>query len=156
MGNKHVLIIEEAHALPIPTLKHLKRFFELEDGFDKLLSIVLIGQTELGTKLSESRADVREVVQRCEVVRLNPLGEHLGAYLKHRFHLVNKPLAEVMDEQTVEALRTKLTGHSTSGRSQGSFSVLYPLAVHNVLTAALNLAAQYGAPRLSPDIIAEV
>src|SRR5690606_10880229 len=51
MGNRHVLIIEEAHSLPIATLKHLKRFYELEDGFEKLLSIVLIGQTELGQKL---------------------------------------------------------------------------------------------------------
>lgn len=154
MGNKHVLIIEEAHAIPIPTLKHLKRFFELEDGFEKLLSIVLIGQTELGNKLSENRADVREVVQRCEVVRLNPLGEQLGAYLKHRFELVNKKLDELMDEQTLEALRSKLTGHGP--KNQGAFSVLYPLAVHNVVTAALNLAAQIGAPRLSPDIFAEV
>lgn len=154
MGNKHVLIIEEAHAIPIPTLKHLKRFFELEDGFEKLLSIVLIGQTELGNKLSENRADVREVVQRCEVVRLNPLGEQLGAYLKHRFDLVNKKLDELMDEQTLEALRSKLTGHGP--KNQGSFSVLYPLAVHNVVTAALNLAAQIGAPRLSPEIFAEV
>ena len=40
-GNKHVLIIEEAHGLPIPTLKHLKRFFELKNGFDRLLGIVL-------------------------------------------------------------------------------------------------------------------
>lgn len=154
MGNKHVLIIEEAHAIPIPTLKHLKRFFELEDGFEKLLSIVLIGQTELGNKLSESRADVREVVQRCEVVRLNPLGEQLGAYLKHRFALIDKKLDELMDEQTVEALRSKLTGHMP--KNQGTFSVLYPLAVHNVVTAALNLAAQLGAPRLTADIFAEV
>ena len=52
-GNQHVLIIEEAHSLPVPTLKHLKRFFELEDGFKKLLSIVLVGQPELKLKLSE-------------------------------------------------------------------------------------------------------
>jgi type II secretory pathway predicted ATPase ExeA/DNA-binding XRE family transcriptional regulator len=154
MGNRHVLIIEEAHAIPIPTLKHLKRFFELEDGFEKLLSIVLIGQTELGNKLSESRADVREVVQRCEVVRLNPLGEQLGAYLKHRFALIEKRLDELMDEQTIEALRSKLTGHMP--KNQGTYSVLYPLAVHNVVTAALNLAAQLGAPRLTADIFAEV
>lgn len=154
MGNKHVLIIEEAHAIPITTLKHLKRFFELEDGFEKLLSIVLIGQTELGNKLSENRADVREVVQRCEVVRLNPLGEQLGAYLKHRFSLIDKKLDDLMDEQAVEALRSKLTGHNPKG--QGTFSVLYPLAVHNVVTAALNLAASLGAPRLTAEIFAEV
>lgn len=154
MGNRHVLIIEEAHSIPIPTLKHLKRFFELEDGFEKLLSVILIGQPELGMKLSENRADVREVVQRCEIVRLNPLGEQLANYLKHRFKLIDKPIEDVMDEATIEAVRGRLTGHSP--KAQESFSVLYPLAVHNMLTAALNLAASVGAPRLTPDIVAEV
>jgi Type II secretory pathway, component ExeA (predicted ATPase) len=55
-GFNHCLIIEEAHGLSIHTLKHLKRFFELEDGFKKLLSIVLIGQTELKIKLNEKSA----------------------------------------------------------------------------------------------------
>lgn len=59
-GFSHVLVIEEAHSLPIPTLKHLKRFFELESGFKKLLSIVLVGQPELATKLSERNMEVRK------------------------------------------------------------------------------------------------
>ena len=63
-GNHHLLIIEEAHSLPIPTLKHLKRFIELENGFTPLLSIILIGQDELKNKLAENNPEVREVVQR--------------------------------------------------------------------------------------------
>ena len=55
-GNKHLLLIEEAHGLPLPTLKHLKRFFELKNGFERLLGIVLIGQTELAQKLSENQS----------------------------------------------------------------------------------------------------
>jgi type II secretory pathway predicted ATPase ExeA len=43
-GYSHVLMIEEAHDLSIQTLKYLKRFWEMEDGFKKLLSIVLVGQ----------------------------------------------------------------------------------------------------------------
>lgn len=80
-GYNHVLVIEEAHSLPIPTLKHLKRFFELENGFKKLLSIVLIGQLELATKLSERNMDVREVVQRCEIVGLPALNNNLEEFL---------------------------------------------------------------------------
>src|SRR5690606_25422043 len=38
-GHKHVVIIEEAHSLPLTTLKHLKRFLELKDGLRPLLSI---------------------------------------------------------------------------------------------------------------------
>lgn len=44
-GNHHALIIEEAHDLSVSTLKYLKRFWELEDGFKRLMGIILIGQT---------------------------------------------------------------------------------------------------------------
>ena len=43
-GYNHVLMIEEAHDLNIWTLKYLKRFWELEDGFKKLLAIVYAGK----------------------------------------------------------------------------------------------------------------
>ena len=148
-GNRHVLIIEEAHGLPLPTLKHLKRFFELEDGFQKLLGIVLVGQTELSQKLDERNPTVREVVQRCEIVTLNPLGTELENYLRHRFGLIDKPLEAVMDLNAVEALRAKLTGG-------GNYSLLYPLAIHNVLSAAMNEAASIGLPVLSAELITGV
>jgi type II secretory pathway predicted ATPase ExeA len=37
-GYSHVLMIEEAHDLAIQTLKYLKRFWEMEDGYKKLLA----------------------------------------------------------------------------------------------------------------------
>ncbi len=46
-GSRHLLIIEEAHSLSTPTIKHLKRYRELELGYTKLVSIILIGQPEL-------------------------------------------------------------------------------------------------------------
>ncbi|HHF0927745.1 TPA: ExeA family protein, partial [Pseudomonas aeruginosa] len=70
-GNRHVVIIEEAHSIPTQTLNHLKRMRDqFEDGFDKLLSIILIGQPELLIKLSPRNADVREVAQRVEIAIL--------------------------------------------------------------------------------------
>lgn len=147
-GNRHVLIIEEAHSLPVPTLKHLKRFYELEDGFSKLLGIVLIGQTELEVKLDERDPRVREVVQRCELIKLTSLDIELEGYLQHRLALAGKQLDELMDVSAVEALRKKLTG--------SNHSLLYPLAINNVLTAALNEAAAIGMPQLTAELIAGV
>ena len=49
----------------VNTLKHLKRFHELEDGFQRLLSIILIGQPEAKMKLSRAQPRVREVTQHC-------------------------------------------------------------------------------------------
>lgn len=152
-GNAHVLLIEEAHSLPIATLKHLKRFSEMEaDGFaGELLSIILVGQPELMAKLDVEDASVREVVQRIDIVTLPPLGEHLEAYLKHRFERVNKRLDDVFEPNVVDALRGKL-GYQ-KGKSAGS---LYPLLINNVVAAALNLTARYGAPKVTADVIREV
>ena len=64
-GSSHCLIIEEAHDLTIPVLKQLKRFWELEDGFKRLLSIILIGQPELKNKLDERmNYEARETAER--------------------------------------------------------------------------------------------
>jgi type II secretory pathway predicted ATPase ExeA len=151
-GQRHVLIIEEAHGLPVATLKHLKRFFELEDGFKKLLGIVLIGQSELRSKLSESDPNVREVVQRCELIELQPLDTRLEEYLTHKFARVNKPLTEVVDASGLDAIRARL---ETRGQRRDApvVSLLYPLAVGNLLTASMNLAAGLGVPLVTGDVV---
>lgn len=95
-GNKHLLVIEEAHGLPLPTLKHLKRFRELEDGFRKLLGIVLIGQPELRMKLSETNPEVREVTQRIELVELQALDAELENYLNFKFARAGKRVGDVI------------------------------------------------------------
>ena len=161
-GNKHVLIIEEAHCLPTATLKHLKRFFELEDGFKKLLAIILIGQPELKMKLSDKNTEVREVVQRCEIAELAPLDNHLEEFLKFKFERVGSNLDKVFEAGAIDALRAKLTFNqpvATRGRaytSHATTSLLYPLAVANVVTAAMNMAASIGAPMVSSDVLKEV
>lgn len=152
-GHSHVLIIEEAHALPIPTIKHLKRFFELEDGFKKLLSIVLIGQPELAMKLSEQNQEVREVVQRCEVVTLAPLIDgQLEAYLKFKLDRIGKPLADLIDASGIAAIRERLT-IAGQRKGQSEMSLCYPLAVGNLLTAAMNKATEYGFPLVTGDVV---
>lgn len=156
-GYSHVLIIEEAHSLPIPTLKHLKRFFELEDGYKKLLSIALIGQNELASKLSERNPAVREVVQRCEIVTLEPLtGTSLVDYLQHRLKNTNRKLDEFINEDGLSALGERLSQKTGTNRGQFSNSMLYPLAIGNVLTGALNMAAELGAPVISGDVVRSI
>lgn len=157
LGYKHVLIIEEAHDLTVPTLKSLKRFYEIEDGFAKLLSIVLIGQTELRRKLSEKNPEVREVVQRCELITLPPLDNHVGEYLAHKFKRVDVDVAKVMDAGAVAMIRTVLrrTVTETFGGKKQSMeqSLCYPLAINNLVTRAMNLAAEIGAPQVTAELV---
>ncbi len=155
-GMSHLLIVEEAHSLPIPTLKHLKRFFELEDGFKKLLGIILLGQPELREKLAENRHEVREVVQRCEVMELAAMDSNLEDYLTFKFARAGKKVGEVIDKSGMDALRDKLT-LSSSRRGRGeNVSLLYPLAVGNLMTACMNQAAEIGVPLVTADVVKEV
>ena len=148
-GCRHVLIIEEAHCLPISTLKHLKRLRELESGFTKLLSIILIGQSELMVKLSERNPEVREVVQRIEIAELQPVKpERVEEFLKFRLARQNKKLDEIIDASGVNAVIDRLINAGRENRS-----LLYPLAIGNLMVAAMNLAASVGEPLITADVI---
>ena len=153
-GYRHCLVIEEAHSLPVPTLKHLKRILELEVGFRKLVSIIMIGQPELGVKLSERNADVREVVQRCERVTLTPVDHsRLTEFLTFRFDRVGKALGDVMDEGAIQAVIARLSLPTRHGGRDGTVSLLYPLAIGHLVIAAMNLAVQLGVPRVTADVV---
>lgn len=157
VGRRHVLIIEEAHALAVPTLKHLKRFYELQDGFKKLLSIILIGQTELEHKLSEHNPEVREVVQRCEMVKLPPLDNHVEGYLRHKLGRAGLEFDTVFAPDAAEAIRATLRQSITEtvrGQRQArEQSLCYPLAINNLVTRAMNEAVKIGAPKVNAALI---
>lgn len=154
--NVHCLVIEEAHDLSISTLKFLKRFWELEDGFKKLLSILLIGQPELKNKLDERQHyEAREVIRRCEVAELVPLDRHLEEYLTLKLKRIGKNLGDLFDPSAFDAMRARLTRNSRNGAGQ-STSMVYPLVVNNLTTKALNLCAEIGADKINADVIKEL
>lgn len=148
-GNRHLIMIEEAHSVPKPTLRHLRRFTELRDGLRALIGVVLFGQQELEAKLSESDPQVREVVQRTELVHVYPLGKDLEPYLRHRFQLAGLELDKLMDARALDAIHTRLS-------ETGTQSLLYPQAIHNLIGLALNAAADLGAPSVSADLVRRV
>ena len=146
---RHVMLIDEAHALPKPTLRQFKRFMEMKHperrGIQQpLLSIILVGQPELSKRLSPFDQDVREVWQRCELVTLPPLNRELEDYIKFRLGAA----AAAFTPDAVAMLRSKLL--ATSGES-----FLYPLAVDNWLAAVLNQAAGLS-KTITGELVAEV
>lgn len=158
IGRKHVLIIEEAHDLAVQTLKHMKRFYEIEDGFKKLLAIILIGQTELEHKLSEHNPEVREVVQRCEIVHLPALDNHVEGYLRHKLARVEVDFDKVIEGGAVDEIRNRLrmsvTEPRRNAREARDVSLCHPLAINNLVSAAMNEAVKIGAPKLNAGLIA--
>lgn len=73
-GSRHlttVLIVDEAHDLPVETLEELRLLSNLETTDDKLIQIILMGQPELDSKLDS--IELRQLKQRI------PLRTQLGA-----------------------------------------------------------------------------
>lgn len=156
-GFSHLLMIEEAHCMPDATLKHLKRLHEMRLGRRALLGILLIAQTELQLKLDPRRASLREVTQRIEIVQLMPLDADLDDYLAHRAKVAGKALEHFITADGVAEIRARLTvvKPAPGGKAQAT-SLLYPLAVNNLMTAALNVAADLGAPVVNRDVVRAV
>jgi len=152
-GWNHVLMIEESHDLCINTLKYLKRFWELEDGYKKLLSIVLIGQVEMRMKLDESKNwEAREVIRRMEILELNPLGngEEIAKYLDIKFKRINKERSEIINDSGCAALAARLRRQT---QTQEIYSVAYPLLINNWCKRAMNLACELGAKCVDAEVV---
>ena len=119
-----------------------------------LLGILLLSQPELLSKLDTRRASLREVAQRCEVVQVLPLDDDVPDYLAHRAGCAGRQLGEFIDAAGLAALRLRLTvKRADQAGRKVSTSLAYPLAVNNMLTACLNVAAEIGAPMVTADIV---
>lgn len=152
-GSSYVLIIEEAHDLPIYIIKYLKRFWELEDGFKKLLSIILIGQPELKEKLNVGKhPEAREVIRRIEVAELTPLQneQELAEYIGLKLSRINIKAEQVLGGDAYAALFTKLQRQSRSGKV---FLNTYPLIINNLVRRAMNEATELGADKVDAEIV---
>lgn len=153
-GYSNLLIIEEAHRLPVSTLRALKGYMELKTGLRRLLGVVLIGQPELDNTLNDKDPAVREIVQRCERREMLPLDDDLPLYLAHKFGRVGTKIADVMDEAAVDAIRARLIRRPRGGSMVEARSICYPLVVNNLMVRAMNAAASVAMPRVTADVIA--
>jgi type II secretory pathway predicted ATPase ExeA len=68
-GKRIVVLVDEAHAMPVETLEELRLLYNLQVGNAKLMQIVLFGQPELNTKLE------------------NPNMRQLKDRIAHHFHM---------------------------------------------------------------------
>jgi general secretion pathway protein A len=86
-GERNLLIIDEAQALPAPVLEQLRLLTNLETSEAKLLQIVLIGQPELRQRLAEPGLEqlAQRVVARCHLDTLGP--EEVRPYVAHRLQV---------------------------------------------------------------------
>ncbi|MDR2942797.1 MAG: type II secretory pathway, component ExeA, partial [Treponema sp.] len=137
----------------INTLKYLKRFWELEDGYKKLLSIVLVGQIEMKNKLDESKNwEAREVIRRMEILELSPLGSgrEIADYLDIKFKRLGKKRKEIITDTGCLAIAERLRKQT---RTEVVYSVAYPLLINNWTRKAMNLAVELGAELVDAEVV---
>lgn len=150
-GMKQVLIIEEAHTLNKGAMKALKQIYELEDGFNRLVGIVLIGQPELRILLDETQnMDMREVIRRITKAEISGLRGELPRYIEFKLKRVNRGLADVFADGAVEALDQRLMGYVGTAKK---ISTSFPLSVNNLVARAMNMAVDMGEERVSAEIV---
>ncbi len=155
-GQRFCLVIDDAHRLHPSTLTHLKDFYELKLGRQRLLGVVLLGQPYLAKRLDPANYDMIQISQRCEVIPLPPLGEDLGDYLRARLASVGADAALVFADEAYPALRERLSGTpAQGGRKQAQVNLAYPLAVNNLAMAAMNLAAAVKEKQVTADVVRE-
>lgn len=134
-----VLIIDEAHALTMQMLRFLKRFHEIEEGFVKLLGIILVGQEELDETLNEyTHHEIREVIKRCAKVKLTGLNGTVPEYLDHRFKMVGADVSSIFSQAALMALGKRETT---------------PLDVNNLAAKAMNMACSLGEKKVTEEVV---
>ena len=154
-GQSAVLIIDEAHALHPSTLRALKRLYEIEDGFTKLISILLFGQPQMFTRLGGW--DLEEVSQRIQIIMAygldtvavqGPAGPEakrrrgkssVPAYVAFKLERAGAPHPDKIIAADAMNLIAKVTD--------------VPLRIHNLVTRALNLAYELGYDHVTKEIV---
>lgn len=153
-GFRAVLIIEEAHDLHTSTLKYLKRFYELEDGYRKLLGIILIGQVELKNLFNETtHIEMREVIRRIQVAEIKGLNGNIKQYLQLKFKRIGAKVEDIFTDGALDALARRLT---TKDRQNKTISHAYPLIVNNYAAKAMNEAYEIGEKKVTEDVIMKI
>ena len=85
-GKRVVVLVDEAHAMPLDTLEELRLLYNLQAGNAKLLQIILFGQPELNAKLDQP--NMRQLKDRIvHHFNMQPLSRNsLENYLMFRMH----------------------------------------------------------------------
>ncbi|MFQ5457275.1 MAG: ExeA family protein [Myxococcota bacterium] len=103
-GMNTVLIVDEAQNLSPGILEEIRLMSNLETPTEKLIQILLVGQPELGEKLS--LPELRQLRQRISVrYRIQPLSrEETRSYVLARLRIAGNPHDKIFDEGALDVV----------------------------------------------------
>lgn len=141
-GVVSALVIDEAQSLPDELLEEIRLLANIESDTQKLLSIVLSGQPELGARLNEwqFRHLKQRVALRCTLSTLTL--EESAAYIAGRVKLAGGDAARLFSREAVIAIH---------GRARG-----IPRTINVICENALLTAYALERPIVCADLVEEV
>lgn len=109
-GNSVILVIDEAQNMPVETLESLRMLSNLETPKDKLIQIVLVGQSEFEETLNLSQ--LRQLKQRIAIrSTILPLTKTESLeYIRHRLHRAGGKTGEIFTPSALDAVIKKANG----------------------------------------------
>ncbi len=137
-----VVIIDEAENIHLDLIEELRLLANLETGKSKLLQIVLVGQPELGKKLSSDI--VRQIKQRIVVsCGIKPLTEEESRrYIDHRLKIAGSGSSKVFTDEALGLICRAAKG--------------FPLALNTLCSNALSIGCHLSEKRISASTIRKV
>jgi type II secretory pathway predicted ATPase ExeA len=146
-----MLIIDEAHDMPVATIKFLKRLWEMENGLQRLIGIALIGQNELEeTMYGKGAMELREVTARAVHAKLSALGEQAANYILHRVKSAGGHIDKIITKDALDKLPAVLADKDRTGKL---ISAAYPLHTNRVMMGLMTYAYDNGFEVITPEVI---
>jgi type II secretory pathway predicted ATPase ExeA len=142
-GENAVLLLDEAHDFNREAIRSLKRLHEMQDGYEVLLSIILMGQPELHNLLED--VTLREVSQRVRAYEMRGLNGCTPEYLDFKLKRAGSAIGKIFDPQAVADIEDICKETRTRGP--------YPLMLHLVCARCMNLAAETGVKLVNRGIV---
>jgi general secretion pathway protein A len=109
-GKTVVMIVDEAQNMPIETLENLRMLSNLETPTEKLMQVVLVGQTELDALLEKH--ELRQLKQRIAIrAHIAPLSaQDSRAYIEHRLSVAGLDNSSIFDRKALDMIIREANG----------------------------------------------
>ncbi len=109
-GKRVVVLVDEAHAMPLDTLEELRLLYNLQIGNAKLLQIILFGQPELNAKLDQP--NMRQLKDRIvHHFHMQPLSRNnLENYLMFRMRAAGYRWPDIFSPNAIKLIADASSG----------------------------------------------
>jgi type II secretory pathway predicted ATPase ExeA len=140
-GRRVVLVIDEAQNLDDHVLETARLLSDFETPSEKLLQIVLVGQSQLAEKLE--RPELAQLRQRIDILaRLEPFSAgEVATYIDHRLRVAGYSGGRLFRPEAVDRI------------VKGSRGI--PRNINNLCFNALSLGCAYGRKQIDADLVRE-